>query len=316
MLHNLRYFAFIALIAFITATSATAEPQQFETTRADGSAIHWTLDLPGNDGKFGLVVIAQGSGCAAAMQSSNLKIARSVFGNLAALTVEKYGVRPGDGPSADHMDCSDEFRAHHTMSQRVADYRQIIDSLRNASWWNGELVLIGGSEGGMVMAMLAPDVQADAAILISTGGGVTFGQMVRQSIPQEGWSSVDATFEKARQNPDSTELWGGQSLRFWADAIDRRAADYMLRSAASLLLIQGGRDVSGSADGARAVSDQFAKAGRCNLTYWEFPGFDHEMVDAAGGGHMAETLSQAAEWLNDHMGAGALTTCATHRVIR
>lgn len=309
MLRNLRYVAVIAFTLFIAASPVKAEPQAFEANRADGSTIYWTLDLPSSDGKFGLLAIAQGSGCGAAMQSSNLKIARTAFGNLAALTVEKYGVRPGDSPNDDHMDCSAEFRSHHTMSQRVADYRQIIDSLRSAPWWNGNLVLFGGSEGGIVMSMLAPEVHANAAILISTGGGVTFGEMVRQSIPQEGWPTVDATFERARQNPDSTELFGGQSLHFWADAIDRRAADYMLQSAASFLLIQGGRDASGSADVARATSDQFAKAGRCNLTYWEYPGLDHGMVDAEGGAHMAETLFQAAHWLTALTVSPASATC-------
>lgn len=311
MFRHLRSFTPFALAVFIAVSPATAEPQSFETPRADGSLIHWTLDAPDSDGKSGLIVIAQGSGCAAAMQSPNLKLARSVFGNLTALTVEKYGVQPRDDPSDDHMDCSQAFREHHTLSQRVADYRQVIESLRDAAWWNGKLVLFGGSEGGIVIAMLAPEVRADVAILISTGGGVPFGQMVRQSIPEEGWPTVDATFEKARRNPDSTELWAGQSLRFWADAVDRRAADYMLRADTGFLLIQGGRDGSGAANVARAVSDLFAKVGRCNLTYWEFPAFDHGMVDAGGGAHMAEVLSQASSWLNARMDANTSAACTT-----
>lgn len=311
MIHNHRCFTPIALAAFIAATPAMAEPRLFETPRADGSTIHWTLDVPNHGERVGLIVIAQGSGCAPAMQSHNLQMARSAFGALAALTVEKYGVRPGDKPKGDHLDCSQAFREHHTVSQRVADYLQIMESLHGASWWDGNVVLFGGSEGGVAMAMLAPEVGADAAILISAGGGVPFGQMVRQSIPQEGWPTVDATFEKARQNPDSTELWAGQSLRFWADIIDRRAADYMLRSATDFLLIQGGNDASGSPGVARAASDLFAKAGRCNLTYWEFPGFDHGMADASHKSHMAEVLSQAALWLKARMGAGRRATCAT-----
>lgn len=237
--------------------------------------------------------------------------ARAAFGNLAALTVEKYGVRQGDNPTDDHLDCSQAFREHHTVSQRVADYRQIIESLRDAPRWNGDWVLFGGSEGGIVMAMLAPDVQAVAGILISTGGGVLFGQMVRQSIPQEGWPTVDATFEKARQNPHSTELWAGQSLRFWADVIDRRPSDYMLRANTSFLLIQGGRDASGAVDVARAVNDQFTEAGRCNLTYWELPGLDHGMVDAEGNTRMEGILSQAHFWLDTQIAADSSATCTS-----
>lgn len=276
---------------------ATAAPEHREAQRPDGSTVNWTLDLPDSGEKVGLIVIAQGSGCAGAMQSLSMQQTRAAFGSLAALTVEKYGVRQGDNPSDSHMDCSQVFREHHTVSRRVADYRQIVDSLRDAPWWNGELILFGGSEGGIVMAMLAPEVEADAAILISTGGGVPFGQMVRQSIPQEGWPTIDAAFEKARQNPNSTELWGGQSLRFWADAIDKRAADDMLRADTSFLLIHGGRDASGSVDVARAVSDLFTEAGRCNLTYWEFPAFDHGMTDPNGSARMLDVLMQSNDWL-------------------
>lgn len=311
MIPNLRYFALLALAGFIATTPAVAEPQLFETPRADGSTIHWTLDLPDADEKIGLIVIAQGSGCAGAMQSHSMQQARAAFGNFAALTVEKYGVQQGDNPTDDHIDCSQAFREHHTVSQRVADYRQIIETLRDEPWWNGRLVLFGGSEGGIVMAMLAPEAQAEVGILISTGGGVPFGQMVRQSIPQEGWPTVDATFEKARQNPNSTELWAGQSLRFWADVIDRRASDYMLRANTSFLLIQGGRDASGAVDVARAVSDQFSEAGRCNLTYWELPGLDHGMVDANGNTRMTNILNQAHFWLNSNIAADGSANCTS-----
>lgn len=286
-----------ALSLMALPTIATATPEHGTAERADGSALHWTLDLPEDSEGVGLIVLAQGSGCAAAMQSHAMQLARTAFGNLAALMVEKYGVQPDDDPSDDHMDCSQAFREHHTISQRVADYSRIIDSLRDAQWWNGDLVLFGGSEGGVAMAMLASEVQADAAVLISTGGGVPFGEMVRQSIPQEGWPTVDAAFERARQNPDSTELWAGQSLRFWADAIDRRAADYMLRTDTSFLLIQGGKDASGAVDVARAVSDLFSEAGRCNLTYWEFPAYDHGMTDENGGFRMPDVLMQSNSWL-------------------
>ena len=74
---------------------ATAAPEHREAQRPDGSTVNWTLDLPEGGEKVGLLVIAQGSGCAAAMESRSMQQARAAFGNFAALTVEKYGVRPG-----------------------------------------------------------------------------------------------------------------------------------------------------------------------------------------------------------------------------
>lgn len=298
MTRNLQYLRSMALVGLLWAAPALAEPQLHETPRADGSAIHWTLDRPEGDWETALVVIAQGSGCAPAMASPSMQAARAAFAGLAALTVEKYGVDLRDSPANDHLDCSQTFRKHHTVSQRIADYRQIVESLRGAPWWNGKVVLFGGSEGGMTMAALAADIGADIGVLVSTGGGVTFGEEVRQAVPEDGRLTADAAFAKARQNPDSAELWAGQSLKYWADGMDRRPVDDMLRADTEFLLIQGARDASTSVNTARMVSDLFAKAGRCNLTYWEFPAFDHGMVDAAGKSHMADVLSQAALWLN------------------
>lgn len=118
------------LFAFAASTPASTEPRQVESLRADGNSIHWTVDLPANDGQFGLMVLAQSSGCLSVTRNENLTNTRSVFREFAAISVEKYGVLPDDAPADDHLDCSSEFREHHTVSQRVADYKQVIESLQ------------------------------------------------------------------------------------------------------------------------------------------------------------------------------------------
>jgi len=73
-----------------------------------------------------------------------------------------------------------------------------------------------------VAARLSARIDADAAVLISTGGGKIFGEMVRQSImeemerhavPEDHWPPVDRIFEQVRANPESDELWAGSSFR-------------------------------------------------------------------------------------------------------
>jgi len=288
-------------VAFAAAVlPAAAEPQSFETKRADGSTIHWSLDRPDGDRPVGIVVLAQGSGCLPAMKSAALLSARSVFRDYAALAVEKYGVSPSHAPQNDTLDCPDTFYEHATLSQRVEDYVGVLDALSDEAWWNGDLVLFGGSEGGLVMGTLAGRVEANAAVLISTGAGATFGEIVRSGIPPEGWPTVDAVFEEVRNNPESLERWGGYTYRFWADAIDRRVADDMLQSDTAFLLIQGGRDPVPS-EISRAASDLFAEAERCNLTYWEFPGYDHAMSDRTGASHMEAVIAEARQWVDWQM---------------
>ncbi|MGG4774400.1 alpha/beta hydrolase [Paenalcaligenes sp. Me52] len=265
-------------------------------TRPDSSEMYWTLDLPQQSPPTGILLLAQGSGCLSATKNENLLLARSYFPNLASLMVEKYGVLPGDTPENDHENCSDSFYAHHTVSQRVADYSQVLESLRQAPWWNGELVLLGGSEGGLVVSLLAEQHNPDATILLSTAGGMSFGDMVIQSMPKEFHPQILEGFQKARHNPYSTEKLAGQSLRFWADAIDLNVTENLLRSTSNILLLQGSADSLAPVEAARRLQEQFTAAGHCNLTYWEFPHYDHGMEDQSGHSHMPEVLKRAANW--------------------
>jgi len=277
--------------------------------RPDGSMIHYELDIPDAPARTALLVLLQGSGCAPVAQNANLAAIRTLFAGFAALTVDKYGVDPARPLDVNDLDCPPEFHAHHTVSQRVADYAGVIAQLRGAPWWNGELVLFGGSEGGLVAAILAGEVSADAAVLLSTGGGLPFGEMVRQTIPPEGWPTVDQAFAMARENPDSAETWAGSSYRFWADIIDRRVGDDMIKADTAFLLIQGGNDPSSPVETARIVSDLFAAAGRCNLTYWELPGYDHAMADAGGVSHMSEVGADAAGWVRARLASRSEAGC-------
>lgn len=309
----LRHWPLLAALLALAfqAGPAAAAPEAFESVRPDGSTIYWWVDRLSKGQRSGLILLAQGSGCQSVRANANVALARSLFPGYAALTVEKYGVVPGDDPKEPFdANCPAAFHAHHTVSQRVADARQVIDQLRGQPWWNGQLVLFGGSEGGDVAALLAGPTRADAAILLSTGAGITFGEMVRQSlmdemtrnhVPKTEWPDIDAAFTQARQSPDSTTLWGGSSLRFWADAIDRRVVDEMLRSDTAFLLIQGGRDASAPVGAARKAAELFAAAGRCSLTYWEFPAYGHGMASSDGASHMADVLAQSAAWLEHRL---------------
>ena len=295
--------ATVALAAtWLLDVPGQAQTAWHQSARPDGSMIDWALDLPTDSGPHGLIVLAQGSGCQPVAQNHNISAVRHAFAGYAALTIEKYGV-PIDAEIDDpYGNCPASFHAHNTASQRLADYTQIIAELETAPWWDGTLVLFGGSMGGSVMARLAPSVDADAAILLSTGGGMTFGEMVAASVPEEVRPQLELQFAEIRKHPDSTEVWSGSSFRFWADALDRGEVDDMLQTEGALLLIQGGRDTSSPVANARIAADRIAMAERTNLTYWEYPGYDHGMADADGISHMDDVIAEAADWLQRVLG--------------
>lgn len=306
--------------ALSLSLTVQAASQKQETPRPDGSTIHWFLDLPdAPESKVGLVVIMQGSGCEPVAKSKSLALTRAAFPEFATVTADKYGIDPdADFEGKDNTSCPQRYHEKSTSSQRVADYQQILNSLSLAQWWNGQLILVGGSEGGDIAARLAAQSRSDAVVLISTGGGTTFGELVRaslieemerQSVPPSQWLDIDGMFARARANPESTEVEAGYSYRYWADSIDLKTVDDMLKTAAPILLIQGTDDTSTPLYTARTAVDTFIKEKRCNLTYWEKTGYNHSMVDPDGNNRLQEVLTQASSWVHHQLQHSNVSPC-------
>jgi pimeloyl-ACP methyl ester carboxylesterase len=296
------------LLAGLVATQAAAQPSVPAVRRPDGSAIDWYLDRQAGLPRQGILVLAQGGGCNSVTLNHNVEAAKRLLPDFAIVTVDKYGVRPGDDPKPDDG-CSKTFYRRHTISQRVADYRQVIARAEALPWWNGQLVLFGGSEGAAAVEILASQVRADAAVIYSGATGIPFHEAFVQNIPPQMAAAAPAELAKIRRAPLSDRVWGGNSYRWWADIIDRPLWDEALAAKGPLLVVQGRRDRSNPVSSARALRDKFAAAGRCNLTYWEYADYDHAMADAAGASHQAEVFARISAWLTDRLKGAPMADC-------
>ncbi|MFC6634012.1 alpha/beta hydrolase [Microbulbifer taiwanensis] len=293
---------FIATLSVLTAAKLVAEPIKKTSKRQDGSSIHWSIEHPAQKEKRGLLLIAQGSGCLPAIRNPVVAQARSVAQGFSTLLVEKYGVSHGDQPQNPMSDCSEEYFAHHTVSQRADDVAQVIGELKDSDWWNGELVLFGGSEGGAVVARLAPRLQPDAVVVFSSGPGESLAVSLPRVIPPEAAKMAHAKFTEARNNPHSAERWGGNSYRWWADVVDDVPVNHLLKSEAPVLLVQGERDQFAPVQSARAARDAYRAASRCELTYWELSDYDHFMTDSDGENHREAVFSRISAWIGSALG--------------
>ena len=287
----MRLVAFAAM--FLAAAPAGAET--FAIERADGSAIVYHVDAP-RGGRRPLLLLLQGSGCEPARGDAGLAATAPLLApGHAVLTIEKYGVGT-EGPGVDR--CPDAYWNGNTLTQRVLDAVQVIARLRRERWWNRELVIFGGSEGGAVAAMTAPLVPETRALVIrSSGIGVPVGELIRAAVPPPVAAELPSMLAAARANPTGAVRWGGASYRWWADAADMVPARMLLQTEVPVLLIHGTRDQFAPVATARATRDLFAAAGARNLTYREYAGYDHFMTDPAGVSHREQVLRDAAAWL-------------------
>ena len=296
---NMRWRKPVAVVATMLLAGAASggSTTHGNKLRADGTRLHWSLNHPAAAGSSGLLLVAQGSGCQPALSSAAVQAAHAVAPGFTLLTVEKYGVSPNDRPADAMSDCSSGYRHKHTVSQRVSDAREVLQSLCGAPWWNGQLVLFGGSEGGAVVAQLTPLVLPDAVVVYSSGLGEPLSDSLKRVVPPQVAQQVDTMLAQARQDPTGERSWGGNSFRWWADVADRVPVRALLTTSAPVLLVQGGRDASAPVASARLARDAYQAAGKGGLTYWEYPDHDHFMVDTHGTSHRTKVMARSADWV-------------------
>jgi pimeloyl-ACP methyl ester carboxylesterase len=291
------------VLAFVFSTAAaSATPIDKVSQRPDGSSIYWTIDRQSRGAKQGILLVAQGSGCLAATENPNIANAKRLLPAFAVLTVEKYGVEPHAKPKDPFEGCSAVFYAHHTVSQRVTDYERVLGELKREPWWNGQLVLFGGSEGGGPVSILAAKLNPTVVVIFSAAPGHSFGEIFKLSVPPAVAQHADDEFKKIEAEPLSAKVWGGNSYRWWADILRQDMAADLLRAESPILLVQGERDTHAPVAVARQIRDDFQRVGRRNPTYWEFAAYDHAMQDAQGVSHLDQVMARISGWIADRLG--------------
>lgn len=271
------------------------------TLRPDGSRIEWELTRPSSAWHGPLVVVAQGSSCESVTRSRGVASFSQVFSSdFAILLVEKLGVAWGDDKQDKDGNplCSEVFNAEFTVQSRVDDYGRVLEEIKGADWWDGKLILAGGSEGGSAMAMLSQKLEPTGAILMSSIGDQTFGEMVLDVIGEEGRSYALKAFEEARGDPSGTKTFGGVSYAYWAKTIDLKPLSYITSPKTTYLIVQGGRNDEPTSVHARAAFDAASQALGCNVVYWELAGLDHGFSDRRGVGHIEKISRQLHAWAN------------------
>lgn len=290
----------LALAALVVNVVATAEPARGEgVPRADGTAIVYHLSQVERTKRRGLLLMLQGSGCEPVAEREWVKTEPLLLApEHTVVTIEKYGVVPSQGVAGFVDGCSSDYWSRNTLQQRVLDAAMVISRLRAERWWNRELVIYGGSEGGAVAAMLAPLLpETRAVIIVSSGIGVPVAELIRSAVPPPVASQISAMLVEAKTNPTGRKQFGGASFRWWADAADLTPAKALLQTHFPVLLIHGGHDEFAPVSTARATRDLFDAARNRNLTYREYPSYDHAMKDAAGIDHRPAVLRAASDWL-------------------
>ena len=205
----------------------------------------------------------------------------------ARIAVEKPGV---DHEASYPSECSEEFLKYYTIEQRVTDHLRVLQHLTaEASWWNGELLIWGWSDGGDIAAQLTayyPNVTR--AILGAMGGGFTMEEHFKDFwvCPKERLgdkraaciAQLDAQFQEMFDNPTWTKTWSGpdNAWKVWPGRLRSRLVNVLQDNTSPILIVHGEKDFDSTpVASARKLVKELQDAGNTSFTYWEIPNMEH-----------------------------------------
>ena len=179
-LWNIKYTIVMLMMAFIiSGAQAESKTHVINIKRTDNSEIQFITQHDFvKSTKIPILLFIDGSGCYSARWEkvfSYWALPTFLHGNAASIVVEKPGMKP---EMAVPEKCPDEFLQYYSIDQRVLDHLRVIQYLRkHADWWNGEIYLLGWSDGAAIGARVAaytPEVKR--AVFGGMGGAIPMRQ--------------------------------------------------------------------------------------------------------------------------------------------
>lgn len=250
-------------------------------SRPDGSIIYYHLTRPVEAG-FPLVIVLQGSEYRLVGDRFGPLTDHLVGRGVGVLTVEK----PGLGPGLAVVD----YLRQNTIERRLLDYLEVLAWLRQSeAGWDGRLVLVGGSEGGLVAGILATLVpETRAAVLISSVSTKPMAEWLPEHVleqmrasgapaaAREAWlAEFQAMRAACHASPDSREWASDEGLarnsyRFWHSILEVKTTAALEKARVPTLVLLGSKDDS-MPSASLAEVESFLAARRLPVTLWTRP---------------------------------------------
>jgi pimeloyl-ACP methyl ester carboxylesterase len=298
---------------------------KIEIPRRDGSLIETYISTT-KDGELHqkpVIFILQGSGGNSVFSFAGDKIYKPfLFKQLQKhkkewhiICIEKRGVKFGDNVNASGYEkCSQEYVEHATKEGRGNDVSTVIDYLNDHNIYNQkELVLIGHSEGSMVAPYVAA-INSKVTHMVLLGYSATHGLLdflitqrrdletnkINESEFLEDYDWLIDKFKDVHQHGDSLKELLGHTYKRWDSYSFGVTLEDLMRVDVPIFLGIPTSDRSAPAIGSDIVIAEFIKAGKNNLTWKNYIGFDHGFIRHENGNiydGQAEVLRDIFDWI-------------------
>ena len=281
-----KLFAVTGMLVWAQLSTSWAET--LVIPREDGSDLRLLIERPAAESGLPIVLFIDGSGCGGAARDQFRAFVRLpdwLDGSVATLVVEK----PGVAATADGSQCSETFAKYYSVDRRVFDHLRAFQYLRrHAPWWNGEVYILGWSEGasiGVSVSAYTPEVKR--AVFGGLGGGISMARQFedymicspdRTESREDCISDLREQFDEIRSNPSPEETWLGadNSYRVWATRLDGVEFNLISDFNIPILIVHGSEDRdSVPVEAARELVRLLEAEGEVDFEYWEVPEMGH-----------------------------------------
>ncbi|EMN4466390.1 prolyl oligopeptidase family serine peptidase [Aeromonas hydrophila] len=301
------------LILFWTCSVSANEVITRTMSRDDGTHISYYLIQHIHDADI-LLLILQGSDCNSVLNiDSILSDYKAVWPEADLLLIEKYGINRKLKYSTDpaRKDCPAQYLEKDNPAQRVADIKDVLDTVRKDGQYK-KIILLGGSEGAVIANLVTADVDYIDATIAFNGGGRWFIDDVSHSIAAE-----HKNLEAAKRDIDNFKGFAehvlnskpfelevsGHGYHWWQQMLSLDQLDTLQNIKSPLLIIQGGRDTSVSPQKTDELMQRLKNLGKSNIEYRRYKKLDHGLKDSDGKSQRKEVISDMNLWLQSKLGA-------------
>jgi pimeloyl-ACP methyl ester carboxylesterase len=282
--------------------------------RLDGTKISYYLAPNAGGGKQPILLILHGSDCNSIANHPRIRRFERVATDAVALYIDKYGITTELpwSESDDRTDCPDVYLQRNTLNQRVLDILRVVAELRqSAPWWDGQLFIVGGSEGAIVAESVAPLVPETQSLIIFGFGGRWFENDVLHSVQvsltadgeapevQAGHlETVRDLLAGALRDRDPAKNFWGYSHAYWASMLEFDQLEALRRVGVPVLALQGSEDEDVDVTGAREMIGELRSQGS-SITFLEYEGLNHGFRDSENRSRLDGVIDDMAKWLGD-----------------
>lgn len=300
----MRYIRLPLITPLLIWGTAYASATTHFIERQDGSLITYYLTRTAQTPSHTLLVIMQGSDCNSVEHNTVVNdLFSQVVPEADLLTVEKYGLNRGIqwNPSGDSPDCPATYIQNDSPTQRTADYRQVIEKLDSEYQ---KIIVLGGSEGAVVAAMVASYLPSvDTLVSLNAGGRFFVDDVLynmEQTMPPAAFKEAKdgfLGFQQAVISASEMDInMSGHGFAWWKDMFTLDQSEVLTGVRAETIIVQSERDINVSPEKARRQAERLMQS-RSNVSLIMLSGLDHAFKNDQGDSEAQAVVHQIRERL-------------------